>query len=122
MQQLASEKVMILNCVFENPDFRALKNIVIVREEKEPTGFYFPNFKDPSREALKVRTGTVIAAGHGLLSASGNRLPMDVKAGDRVVYDRFVPGPDDTHVMREDVVIAVVDKDVKFWEGLRGGF
>lgn len=64
----------------------------------------------------KPRTGVVVAAGDGKVNEQGERMPLDVKAGDRVIFEecfsnesREVNG-EELLVMREDKVLAVIVK------------
>ena len=67
---------------------RPLQDRVIVKqqqaEEKTKTGIFLP---DAAKE--KPTTGKVIAVGPGRLDDKGKRLPIDVKAGDRVLYAKY---------------------------------
>jgi chaperonin GroES len=56
----------------------------IKREEMSKGGIILP---DTAKE--KPQEGEVIAVGPGKLSEEGNRIPMDVKVGDRVVYAKY---------------------------------
>src|SRR5262245_41651758 len=55
------------------------------REEKTKGGIYLPD------TASKERTleGTVLAAGDGPLDETGRRVPMNVKAGDKVLFAKY---------------------------------
>jgi chaperonin GroES len=86
--------------------------IVVEREESEDTtsgGIFLPqSAKDkPSR-------GVVISVGNGRLLRDGTRFPLQVKAGDRVLFTTY--GPDEIKIgeesyllMREDDVLAVIE-------------
>lgn len=86
---------------------------VVVRpaeaEETTSSGIVLP---DTARE--KPARGEVVAVGPGRLSESGERLPMSVQVGDRVIYGRFggteveVEG-DDYVVLRETELLAKVE-------------
>ncbi len=54
------------------------------QEEVRASGLVIP---DTARE--KPQLGEVIAVGPGRLDESGKRLPIDVKAGDRVLYAKY---------------------------------
>ncbi len=60
----------------------------------------------------KPQSGTVLAVGEGKLDKDGNRVPMPVKEGDRVVYGKFsgteieVDG-ETVLIMRADDIFAV---------------
>ncbi|MDY5129031.1 co-chaperone GroES [Actinotignum urinale] len=61
--------------------------IVIQQVEAETTtasGLILP---DTAKE--KPQEGTVIAVGPGRVDDNGNRVPVDVKVGDVVVYSRY---------------------------------
>jgi chaperonin GroES len=47
-------------------------------------GLYIP---DTAKE--KPQQGTVVAVGPGRLNDDGDRIPMEVKAGDRVLYGKY---------------------------------
>ncbi|CAL9982298.1 co-chaperonin GroES [Vibrio phage D81] len=64
----------------------------------------------------KPTTGIVVAAGKGVVSKNGTLRPLDVKEGDRVIFEecfshelREVNG-EELLVMREDKVLAVIVK------------
>ncbi len=72
-------------------------------------GLYIP---DTAKE--KPQEGEIIAAGPGKLNDDGNRSPMEVKAGDRVLYGKYsgtevtVDG-DEYLILRESDVLAIVN-------------
>jgi chaperonin GroES len=56
----------------------------IEKEEKTKSGIYLP---DTAKE--KPQEGVVIAVGPGKMSEDGKRIPLDVKAGDTVIYAKY---------------------------------
>ncbi len=56
----------------------------IAHEEKTAGGIFLP---DSAQE--KPMKGTVLAVGPGALTEDGKRIPMDVKAGDTVLYGKY---------------------------------
>ena len=61
--------------------------ILVQANEAETTtasGLVIP---DTAKE--KPQEGTVIAVGEGRVSDSGDRIPVDVKAGDTVIYSKY---------------------------------
>jgi chaperonin GroES len=54
------------------------------KEEKTKSGIYIP---DTAKE--KPQEGEVIAVGPGKLNDDGQRIPMDIKVGDRVIYAKY---------------------------------
>jgi chaperonin GroES len=71
-------------------------------------GLYIP---DTAKE--KPQQGEVIAVGPGKVNDNGERTPMEVKAGDRVLYGKYsgteitIDG-DEVLILRESDVLAVV--------------
>ena len=56
----------------------------IERDEKTKGGIILP---DTAKE--KPQEGEIIAVGPGKLDDNGNRIAMEVKVGDRVIYARY---------------------------------
>lgn len=56
----------------------------VVQEEVLSSGIVIP---DTAKE--KPQQGQVIAVGPGKLDDNGNRIPMEVKVGDRVLYAKY---------------------------------
>ncbi|MBW4437227.1 MAG: co-chaperone GroES [Pleurocapsa minor GSE-CHR-MK-17-07R] len=54
------------------------------QEEKTASGIYIP---ETAKE--KPQEGTVIAAGEGRRDEDGERIAMDVKVGDRVLFAKY---------------------------------
>ncbi|MGB9792445.1 MAG: co-chaperone GroES [Thermacetogeniaceae bacterium] len=57
---------------------------VIEQEEKTKGGIVLP---DTARE--KPQKGEVVAVGSGKLLENGQRVPIDLKVGDRVIFSRY---------------------------------
>ncbi len=68
--------------------FKPLGDRVVIeatkREEKTTGGIYLP---DSAKE--KPMEGTVLSVGKGARDAQGNLIPMELKAGDRIVYGKW---------------------------------
>ena len=68
----------------------------------------------PDSAKEKPMQGTVIAAGNGKYRDDGERVPLDVKPGDRILFGKYsgqeikVEG-EDVLIMREDEVLAVIE-------------
>ena len=54
------------------------------REEQTKSGLVLP---DTAQE--RPQEGSVIAVGPGRMTDDGKRVPLDLKAGDKVVYSKF---------------------------------
>jgi len=94
---------------------RPLHDRVLLRriEEKETVkgGIIIP---DTAKE--KPMEGEVISAGPGKVMEDGKRSPMDVKAGDRVLFGKYAGTEikiDDKEyvIMREEEILAVLLKE-----------
>ena len=93
-------------------NFRPLHDRVLVRrveaEEKTAGGIIIP---DTAKE--KPQEGEVVAAGAGAKNDKGEVAPLDVKAGDRVVFGEWsgteikVEGAD-LLIMKESDILGIV--------------
>ncbi len=78
----------------------------VAREEKTKAGIYLPD--TASKE--KPMEGTVIAVGPGRLLDDGKRTPVDVKAGDRIVFAKYAGTEFKTEDDEEYLIIS--EKDI----------
>jgi chaperonin GroES len=67
---------------------RPLEDRVVLKKEKQVeektiSGLIIPGSKDDSNEA------EVVSVGEGRILPNGNRVPMDVKVGDKVIFNIF---------------------------------
>ena len=93
--------------------FRPLHDRVVVRrvdaEEKTKGGIIIP---DTAKE--KPQEGEIVAAGPGARDESGKLVPLDVKAGDRILFGKWsgtevkIDG-EDLIIMKELDVMGVVE-------------
>ena len=78
------------------------------REEMTKSGIVLP---DTAKE--KPQEGTIVAAGPGRLNDEGEREPMDVKVGDKVLYAKYagtefkVDGDEYLIVSQKDILAVV---------------
>jgi len=96
--------------------FRPLHDRVVVRridaEEKTKGGIIIP---DTAKE--KPQEGEVIAAGPGARDESGKVVPLDLRAGDRVLFGKWsgsevrIDG-EDLLIMKESDVLGVLEGTV----------
>jgi chaperonin GroES len=93
---------------------RPLQDRVIVKrveeEEKTKGGIIIP---DTAKE--KPMEGKVIAVGKGKVLEDGKVHPLDIKAGDRVLFGKYsgteVKIDGEEHlIMREDDILGVIEK------------
>jgi chaperonin GroES len=78
-------------------------------ESRTPSGLVIP---DTAKE--KPQIGEVIAVGPGARDEDGDRIPMDVSVGDRVLYSKFAGtevklDSDEYLVLSERDLLAVVN-------------
>jgi chaperonin GroES len=68
---------------------RPLADRVVVkpaaREEQTKSGIYLPDTVSKERPM----EGTILAVGEGRLDDNGRRVPMSVKAGDKVLFAKY---------------------------------
>ena len=93
---------------------RPLQDRVIVKrvaeEEKSKGGIIIP---DTAKE--KPQEGKVVAVGKGKVAEDGTVRPLDVKAGDRILFGKYsgteikIEGTEYL-ILREDEVLAVVER------------
>ena len=92
---------------------RPLHDRIIVKrvEEQESVkgGIIIP---DSAKE--KPQEGEVIAVGHGKKTDEGKVLPLDVKAGDRILFGKYsgteIKLDDQEYlILREDEVLGVIE-------------
>jgi len=92
--------------------FRPLHDRVVVRrvesEEKTKGGIIIP---DTAKE--KPQEGEIIAVGSGIRDEAGKLVPLDVKAGDRVLFGKWsgteikLDG-EDLLIMKESDIMGVI--------------
>ena len=92
---------------------RPLHDRIIVQRleegEQKIGGIIIP---DTAKE--KPQQGKVIAAGSGKTKDDGKRIPLDVKAGDKILFGKYsgqeikLDG-EEYLIMREDEVLAVIE-------------
>ena len=93
---------------------RPLHDRVLVKrldeQEQMRGGIFIP---DTARE--KPQQGEVIAAGDGKFREDGSRQPLDVKAGDRVLFGKYsgsevkIDG-EEYLIMREDEILGIISR------------
>lgn len=98
----------------ENMKFRPLHDHVIVTRAKADDvskgGIYIP----PTAQE-KTSEGVVVAVGTGIVLENGTVRPLDVKPGDKVLFDKYAGGDVTIHgeefvVMRENGIICILDR------------
>ena len=72
----------------------------------------------PDSAKEKPQEGEVIAAGNGKILDNGTRVPLDVKAGDRVLFGKYSGSEvkldgEEYLIMREDEILGIIDSAAK---------
>jgi chaperonin GroES len=92
---------------------KPLNDRVLVKrlEEMQVTkgGIYIP---DTAKE--KPVEGKVISVGPGKVNDQGNRVPLNVKEGDKILFGRYAGSEikvegEDYLMMREDDILAIIE-------------
>ena len=99
----------------KNPmNFRPLHDRVVIRRAecdlKSKGGIIIP---DTAKE--KPQEGEVIAVGSGLRDESGKLIPLDVQAGDTILFGKWSGtevkiGGEDLLIMKEADIMGIVEK------------
>lgn len=82
----------------------------IGEEEKTAGGIIIP---DTAKE--KPQEGKVVAVGPGKVNEEGNKIALDVKAGDKVLFGKYsgteikIDGVEHL-IMREEDILAIIEK------------
>ena len=94
-------------------NLRPLHDRIIVQRleegEQHIGGIIIP---DTAKE--KPQQGKVIAAGNGKTKDDGKRVPLDVKAGDRILFGKYAGqeiklGDEEYLIVKEDEMLAVIE-------------
>jgi chaperonin GroES len=99
----------------DSMEFRPLHDRVVVKrvdaEEKTKGGIIIP---DTAKE--KPQEGEVIAVGPGARDESGKLIPLDLKAGDRILFGKWSGTEiklhgEDLLIMKESDVMGIVESE-----------
>ena len=82
----------------------------VAKEEVTKSGIILPSTADKERP----EQGEVVAIGPGKLAENGNRIAMNVKVGDKIVFKKYSPDEvkiDDKEflVLSESDIMAVIE-------------
>jgi chaperonin GroES len=80
-----------------------------VEEEEVRGGIIIP---DTAKE--KPQKGKIVAVGNGKVSEDGKKIPLDVKAGDRILFGKYSGSEvkiddKDYLILREEDVLAILE-------------
>ncbi|NLE46729.1 MAG: co-chaperone GroES [Chloroflexi bacterium] len=89
--------------------------VVVEPLEKDVETFAGGQLVLPDTAKEKPQQGVVVAVGPGRLDDDGNRIPLDVKVGDKVVYAKYAgtsfktEGGSEVLFLKESDILAVLD-------------
>ena len=98
-------------------NIRPLYDRIVVKrideDEKTASGLIIP---DSAKE--KPQQGEVVAVGQGKRNDDGKLIPLDVKAGDRILFGKYSGSDIKSYgneylIMREDEVLGVIENASK---------
>ena len=85
-------------------NFKPLSNHVFIEPEKEErttkSGIVIPDTADKE----KPIKGKVVAVGPGKLNEKGERVPMSIKVGDKVLFKKY--GPDEIEIDQKKYLVG----------------
>lgn len=95
-------------------NIRPLHDRIVVKRIEEETEKTASGLIIPDSAKEKPQQGEVVAVGNGKLNDKGERQPVDVKAGDRILFGKYSGSDikiDGTEylIMREDEVLGVLE-------------
>jgi chaperonin GroES len=92
---------------------RPLHDRILVRRMEEEEEVRKGGIIIPDTAKEKPQEGEVVAVGEGKKLESGERQPMDVEVGDRILFGKYAGtdvkiGEDEYLILREEDVLAVI--------------
>jgi len=93
-------------------NYKPLNDHVLIKpingNEVSKAGIILPDTVDKE----KPEKGEVVAIGSGKLLENGQRAPMSVKIGDKVIFKKYspdeLPGDEDLMVIKEEDILAII--------------
>ena len=82
--------------------------VLVIREEEEQKSAGSIVIPDTAKE--KPQRGKVVAAGPGKVGEDGNRIPLEVKSGDRILFTKYagteikIDGVEHLFMKEEDIL------------------
>lgn len=84
---------------------RVVVKVAEVKEEKTKSGLYVP---DTAKE--KPQEAEVLAVGPGALNDKGERVPIDLAVGDKIIFSKY--GGMEIKVDGEEYLILSAERDI----------
>ncbi len=94
---------------------RPLGDRVIVKRDEEAEQKSVGGIIIPDTAKEKPQRGTIIAVGNGVLNEKGERIPMEVKAGDQVLFSKYAGNEvkidgEEYLIIRENEILGILTK------------
>ena len=94
------------------PNYKPLNDHVLIKplngDEVSKSGIILPDTVDKE----KPEKGEVVAVGEGKLLDNGQRAPMSVEIGDKVIFKKYapdeLPGEEDLMIIKEEDILAII--------------
>ena len=95
------------------PNYKPLNDHVMIKpiseDETTKAGIILPDTVDKE----KPEKGEVVAVGEGKVLDNGQRSPMSIKVGDKVIFKKYspdeIPGEEDLLMIKEEDIMAIID-------------
>ncbi len=95
------------------PNYKPLNDYVLVKpiteDETTKAGIILPDTVDKE----KPEKGEIVAVGEGKLLDNGQRAPISIKVGDKVIFKKYapdeIPGEEDLMMIKEEDIMAVIE-------------
>ncbi|MBI2154520.1 MAG: co-chaperone GroES [Candidatus Rokubacteria bacterium] len=86
--------------------------ILVKREDEDEAKHGSIIIPDTAKE--KPQRGRVVAVGNGKITEEGKKIPLDVKAGDRILFSKYSGSEvkidnEDYLIFREEDVLAILE-------------
>ena len=96
-------------------NIRPLHDRVIIRRIEDSTNQTAGGLFIPDTAKEKPQEGEVIAVGEGKYKEDGTRQPLDVKAGDRILFGKYSGSEikldgEEYLIMREDEILGIINR------------
>ena len=93
--------------------YKPLNDHVLIKpieeDEVSKAGIILPDTVDKE----KPEKGEVVAVGEGKLLSSGQRAPLSVKVGVKVIFKKYspdeIPGDEDLLMIKEEDIMAIIN-------------
>jgi len=89
---------------------KPLEDRVIIKQDPPEEKYKNSMIYVPDSEKRKPQKGTVVAVGPGRFDNNGKRIPMELKVGDKVIYEIY--SDDDVNeeliIIRESAVYCTI--------------